>query len=437
MLTLLTVMVAPLMLGSFRPRFWYSLETAVFVLFSLFCMSQALLPRPQVFRDFKPIYLLLAGWLFWPLIQLIPLPQPLISIVSTRADHIAQLAQPGLYFLSISVQKFSTAEEFLKRLMYVSMFTMMLYLPVRRGHLIWALLIIAAFALLHGIYVLLQYTADPAINIKSTYTNRNHFALYIAMSLSVMIGLCLTFLKGTANRGTYIWLNGGLLGVCGVILILVTVLMFTQSKGATVSILVGMVLTWALLRDKNPRTTISGHYIFWIMLGVAVISMVILGVSDLFSRFNIADIFGDERWLQWGDSLRLATDYWLTGSGAGTYEYVFPAYKSAEYRPLIYHHVHNDYIETLSNEGLIGLALLLGIFVKWLATVRRLYLGRHDPFLKGVTFGIYLAVTTGMVHGFFDFNLQVPANVLMLFVLMGLGLATITLNRRPHGRVEA
>ena len=163
--------------------------------------------------------------------------------------------------------------------------------------------------------------------------------------------------------------------------------------------------------------------------------MITLGISDLFSRFNVTEIFGDERWLQWSDSLRLARDYWLTGSGGGTYEYVFPAYKSPGYRPLVYHHVHNDYLEFLGNDGVIGLAFLLGIFVTWMVMLRKLYHVRRDPFLKGICFGVCLAVTTGIVHAFFDFNLQVPANALMLFALMGLGLGTVTINRGRWSRV--
>jgi O-antigen ligase len=254
------------------------------------------------------------------------------------------------------------------------------------------------------------------------------------MSMSVLIGYSLSICNERGDRGADALLNGRLMGIFGVILVLVTVQMFTLSKGAAIALVCGMVFTWIFLPDfRREVESNRSHFIFLFVAAAAIGSMLILGVSDLFSRFNVTDIFGDERWMQWSDSLRLASDYWLTGSGAGTYEYVFPAYKSAEYRPLIYHHVHNDYIETFSNDGVVGLALLLGIFLAWLVTIRKLYVVRRDPFLKGITFGVCLAVATGMVHAFFDFNLQVPANALMLFALMGLGLGIITMNRgRPR-----
>ncbi|MFC1680395.1 O-antigen ligase family protein [Pseudomonadota bacterium] len=434
-LAFLVVLGAPIFLGSFRPRYWFGLETAVFLLFALFCLTRAF--RSRLFDPkLRVMYLFIAGWLIWPLIQLIPLPQGVIALVSAKSLEVFRLTYPDSSFLSISMQKFATADEFLKRLMCACMFTLMLFLPAKRGHLKVAIFMLAAFALFHGFYVFVQYAADPEVVIRSTYTNRNHFALYIAMSMSVLIGYSLSILNESGGRGVDLLVNGQMMGVFGVILVLVTVPVFTLSKGATVSLVSGMVITWLLLRDsRGARESNRGHLIFVIVLFAAAGSMVILGVSDLFSRFNVAGIFGDERWLQWLDSLRLARDYWLTGSGGGTYEYVFPAYKSAEYRALLYHHVHNDYIEALTNDGVIGLALLLGIFLLWLVTLRKLYLARRDPFLKGVTFGLCLAVTTGMVHAFFDFNLQVPANALMLFALMGLGLGTITINRERSSRV--
>lgn len=434
-LALLVVLSAPFLLGSFRPRFWFGVESAVFLLFALFCISRVFQSR-LIVPNLRMLYLLTAGWLAWPLVQLIPLPQGIIALVSGKAHEISQLTHPDSSFLSISMQKFSTGDEFLKRLMYVCTFAMMLCLPARRGHLTTAIFMIAAFALLHGFYVFIQYATDPEIVVRSTYTNRNHFALYLAMSMCVLIGYSLSIFNENGGGRVDLLLNGHLMGLFGVILVLVTVLMFTLSKGASISLVSGMVLTWWLLRDrKGGKESSQTHYIFFIVAIAATVSMITLGVSDLFSRFNVTKIFGDERWLQWSDSLRLARDYWLTGSGGGTYEYVFPAYKSVEYRPLIYHHVHNDYIETLSNDGVIGLALLLGFFVTWLVTLRKLYLARRDPFLKGVSFGVCIAVSTGMVHAFFDFNLQVPANALMLFALMGLGLGTITINKGRSRRV--
>jgi len=428
---LLVVMLAPVPLGSFRPRFWFGLESVVFALFAGFCLVKSVAGQPGVLRDYKIFFFVLLAWMMLPLIQIVPVPDALLGVLSSKAHGISQLAGPDDDLFTISLQTFTTAGEFLKRLMYVCMLVMVLYLLRRRSQAGAAVILIAVFGLLQSFYAFAEYAADPATILRGTYTNRNHFALYIAVCLSLMIGLYLSVLDYSGRRGPYPWLSGQSLAVFGLILVFVTILMFTQSKGGVVAFTAGTVLTWLLLREKKERgQSGTGDTVFLLVAGSAILSMILVGASNLYSRFSLEKITYDERWLQWGDSLRLARDYWLTGSGAGTYQFVFPAYKSAAYRPLLYHHAHNDYIETLTNEGFFGLFLLAGIFVTWLVVMRRLYQARRNPWIKGIVFGIYLAVTTIMFHALVDFNLQVPANTLTLFALMGLGFATVRIDKK-------
>ncbi len=299
LLAILIALLAPIMLGGFRPRFWYGLESLVFLVFSIFCLTRVVQHQSFVIRDYKPIYLLLIAWLAWPLIQLIPLPASMVEILSNKSYATYRLAQPDSPFLPLSTQKFATADEFLKRLMYVCMFTMMLFLLRHQIQLRVAIVLIAVFALLHSFYVFIEYAADPEAVVRSTYTNRNHFALYITMSLSLMIGVCLSILSESGFRGLYVLLNGQLLGMFGIILVLLTVLMFTQSRGAAVSFIAAMVLTWLILGATKVRGESSrSHHIFFLVSSAVVMSILILGVSDLFSKFTAQNIFGDERWIR-------------------------------------------------------------------------------------------------------------------------------------------
>ena len=429
-LALGVVLVAPFALGSFRPRFWFGVESAVFLLFSLFCLTGMVGRQWNLFRDYKAVFVLSLCWTAWPLIQLIPLPAGLVGIVSSTTYETTRLSSPESSFLTLSMQNFATVDEFLKRLMYVCIFTMMLFLSKKPGQLTAVVWSLAAFGLLHGINVLFAYTEDPQSVIRSTYTNRNHFAMYIAVCLAATIGLFLAIYNESGRRGLEGLVNGELIIPFVTMVVLVTVLMFSLSKGAFVAFVAGTMLTWLLLRQRRGRNDAGrGGFVIWLIAASVAGSMFVAGVSSLFSRFAVEKIFGDERWLQWADSMKLAMDYWVAGSGAGTYKFVFPAYKTFEYRPLVYHHVHNDYLEAFCNEGIAGLILMVGVFLAWLIAMQRRYRSRRDPKIRGIAFGIHLAATTVMVHAFFDFNLQVPANALTLFALMGVGLAALSIKR--------
>jgi O-antigen ligase len=88
---------------------------------------------------------------------------------------------------------------------------------------------------------------------------------------------------------------------------------------------------------------------------------------------------------------------------------------------------HNDYLQILSDAGvvggLLGLAFVAVLF--WTA-LRRMQ--SHDRFRRGVALGALAGCAGVLVHSFFDFTLHTTANALLFLVLAAL--ATV------NGRVE-
>ena len=104
-----------------------------------------------------------------------------------------------------------------------------------------------------------------------------------------------------------------------------------------------------------------------------------------------------------------AKDFWLTGSGAGSYYVTFPAYSSKGVTGF-YDHAHNDYLQLWAETGVIGLGLcvLIVALATWqaLQSLRR----RNDP----------LAICWLAIHSTVDFNMQIPANALTMTVMLAL-----------------
>ena len=88
---------------------------------------------------------------------------------------------------------------------------------------------------------------------------------------------------------------------------------------------------------------------------------------------------------------------------------------------------HNDYLQVLSDGGIIG--ALLGLF--FVVNLFRMGFTRRDSrdeFRRGVATGAMAGCFAVLVHSFFDFTLHTPANALLFLVLAALA----TMN----GRVE-
>jgi O-antigen ligase len=128
----------------------------------------------------------------------------------------------------------------------------------------------------------------------------------------------------------------------------------------------------------------------------------------------------------WSGTVEVIKDHPLTGAGLGAFSAVYPRYDTANgnYR---LEQAHNDYLQILSDGGIVGGVLGLA-FVVWLfvAALRRIQ--THDKMRRGVALGALSGCAGVLVHSFFDFTLHTAANGLMFLLLAALA----TLN----GRVE-
>jgi O-antigen ligase len=104
------------------------------------------------------------------------------------------------------------------------------------------------------------------------------------------------------------------------------------------------------------------------------------------------------------------------GSGLGTFPTSFPHYR-VFYDGFVINHAHDDYLELLLDTGLAGFAI-----AAWFAVVlyreglRSLRAVKYSqPAMVGIA---ALAGCTGLLtHGLTDFNLHIPANAALFYVL--------------------
>jgi len=116
------------------------------------------------------------------------------------------------------------------------------------------------------------------------------------------------------------------------------------------------------------------------------------------------------------DSLKMVRQRPLLGWGFGTFPVVYPSFRSF-YTDLVVNAAHNDFVETTVETGLFGFALMVAfIYLLYRTGIRRAKHWRDNP--RATTALAALVGCTGLlVHGFSDFNLQVPANAALFFAL--------------------
>jgi O-antigen ligase len=128
----------------------------------------------------------------------------------------------------------------------------------------------------------------------------------------------------------------------------------------------------------------------------------------------------------WQATWQMIQDRPLLGAGLGAFSAVYPRYDTANglYR---LEQAHNDYLQLLSDAGVVGFALGV-VFVIALLRMAVSRMQSHDKFRRGVALGALAGCAGVLVHSFFDFTLHTTANALLFLLLAALA----TLN----GRVE-
>jgi len=112
------------------------------------------------------------------------------------------------------------------------------------------------------------------------------------------------------------------------------------------------------------------------------------------------------------------------GTGLGTLQIVYPPYETL-YDGKIVNHTHNDYLEALAETGILGglcCAWFLGVLLsKSLKRLRQL----NYSFAGTLQLAGLVASAGFLMHSFVDFNLHIPANALLFFLMAHLATTKI------------
>lgn len=278
-----------------------------------------------------------------------------------------------------------------------------------------------------------------------TFVNRNHFAGHLAMLGALGAGLLLArlstarpahwreSLRGVlrALLGAGTWLRVGLaLVVVGLVL--------SHSRMGNLSfaiaLAVGALVALAMWRPL-PRA------MPWLFASVLLVDLLLLG--SWFGVERVAQRIGEttlevapgrdsdaERWVVSATTLSMWRDHPWFGVGPGGFRTAFPTYKPASVA-LFYDHAHNDWAQSLAERGVVGTLPLVALFVLAIGTGMAAVRARRDPRLRGIGLGAALGLLAHAVHGFADFNAQIPANAAAAWALVALALAARAQPRIP------
>jgi hypothetical protein len=264
------------------------------------------------------------------------------------------------------------------------------------------------------------------------FVNRNHFATWTIMAAPVCLGYIVarankpgTAHAGVAHRrtrlarmadGRTLWLTAAGAAMIGALLV-------SLSRSGIVS-LTGAAIASALFlrRRSSPRRG------WW--LAAALVLTIGLGISRadlpaLADRFTRSGSSVQNRLRIWRDTRPVVRDFWLVGTGVGTYRTAMLYYQRSE-RVVQFNQAHNHYLQATAEGGMVLLALIGCACIALARAVRE----RLDSDTSN-TYWIRAGAATGLLavalQSFWETGLVMPANAALAAVLAALAVH----ERRP------
>ena len=444
----------PIPLGSNRVWAWSLIELAVFGLVAvwlvLWSTNQVEIPDPL--RRAWPVLLVVAAWLAWLALSIVPLPPDWVQSLSpeaARMQHLTDALGVQRTRLTLSVDTHASRAFLLKAAAYSGVLFLVLALVSNRKRVQTLARVLVYAALLQSIYAVIMHTmgmrdehfgtviphADQA---SGTYVNRNHFAGYLEMMLAIGIGL---LIAGLSDRRADTWkkfvshllewiLSPKMilrLTLCVLVIALTTTHSRMGNTGFFASLLVAGLIGIALSRHATRNTVV-------LLVSLVAIDLFIVGswfgVEKLAKRIEqttVQDVQEREEPARY--TLPLIRDYGAFGAGPGTFYVSFQRYRP-ERITAFFDWAHNDYAQLAAETGYVGFALMGLIVAMSLGAALLAQWHRRDPLMRGMSFACMMGVTAILIHSWVDFNLQIPANAVFFTVLLALGWIALHLDRR-------
>jgi len=243
------------------------------------------------------------------------------------------------------------------------------------------------------------------------YVNRNHFVGLMEMTFMISMGMAL---------------SRGIDKAWKVLLVFFTVVMavgslMALSRGGIICMAVGVLLFMYLVgwRQGVKRSFLMVVLVAFVSLGL----LVYFGVDPLVQRiFEARKLtqeasFMDRLYIA-RDTLSIVQEHPYMGTGLGTFALVSPIYMSF-YRKYLFDKAHNDYLQLLSEVGLIGFFFA----VWWIVGLVRIFFKiarEKSRRISAFRTAAFCGCISILVHSTVDFNLQIPANALFFAVLAAL-----------------
>jgi O-antigen ligase len=299
--------------------------------------------------------------------------------------------------------------------------------------------LVAWSAAAYAIYGIVLALVDPVtmafrgrpVPLTSTFVNRNTAAVYFGSCSAIWLLIVCDRIRRripadrtdwNSTRIIYpqLWSAQLILPLAMMFTCLLATFMTNSKAGASLSLISLVVAVVAFFyRDLPGRSGV--FFAIAAGCGVALLSFQFLA-GNVVARFGEQGLIDNTRLSLYRSTLRMIMDHPWFGTGLGTFAWAFPAYRNDDISMYgIYDRAHNTLLEIAAEAGLpLASLVVIGWLIAFAVLMHGVRIRRRDRVVPAAALSIALLA---VLHSLVDFSLQIPGFAIVVFGLLGAGIA--------------
>lgn len=254
------------------------------------------------------------------------------------------------------------------------------------------------------------------------FVNRNHFATWIIMAAPLCLGYLMARGSGReesttpfVSRRTRVarMADGRTAWLAAAAAMMLAALLASLSRSGIAALTSALAFFAVAHRGHSAIRRAS-----WSVAVLALIAGFALTRADipaLAERFGQSGTGVRDRVKIWSDTLPMMQDFWVTGTGAGTYRTAMVVYQRAD-RNVQFNQAHNHYLQAAAEGGIVLASLLVAMLVALVQVIRR-QLTAESSGTYWIRAGAACGLLAAALQALWETGLVMPANAALAAVL--------------------
>jgi O-Antigen ligase len=217
------------------------------------------------------------------------------------------------------------------------------------------------------------------------YIDYDHYAGFMGMCSSLAIASFMAkvryssffLIKGFKNKLTWFSTKEAsyTLRQLFYLIVMAGSLFYSSSRGGILSFIIAILIFCFLVIIRTKRTRRGRLAFFFILMLLLSITIIFwIGPDGTFEKFvelntvarsviHEPSVLSEIRPQIWSDVIKIIPDFYVTGTGFGTFSSIFPKYRTHEWEGEFLRYAHCDYLQLVSETGIVGLFSILGFLI--------------------------------------------------------------------------